>query len=110
VIAIEANAFVAKRAAKTLQRLDDGTAVALRVELHSLPTLEAVSGHQAVKGLPSGYRSLTLPSGYLALYRRLTPVEIKDVTGDYSDQDAYLVADLVRLIPAPEPEEEATPI
>ena len=63
MIAIEANAFVAKRAAKTLQRLDDGTAVALRVELHSLPTLEAVSGHQAVKGLPSGYRSLTLPSG-----------------------------------------------
>jgi hypothetical protein len=49
----------------------------------------------------TAYRSLTLPSGYLALYRRLTPVEIKDVSGEYSDRDAYLVADLVRLVPVP---------
>jgi hypothetical protein len=33
----------------------------------------------------------------VVIYRRLTPVEIKQVTGDYSAEDAYLVADLVPL-------------
>jgi hypothetical protein len=103
MMTVEAHPFVARAVAKTLRHLDDVTAGALAVELQSLPMLEAMNQLAPIKDLPTGYRSLTLPSGYLALYRRLTPVEIKHVTGEYTDRDAYLVADLVRLIPAPEP-------
>ena len=69
-------------------------------ELHTLPTLEEASRRAPISDVPGGYRSVTLPSGYMAVYRRLTPVEIRQVTGDYMNEDAYLVADLVRLVPA----------
>ena len=106
MIVLEAYAFVARKAARVLREVDDLSASALAIELHSLPTLEATNRLAPVRDLPTGYRALTLPSGYLVLYRRLTPVEIKDVTGDYTDRDAYLVADLVRLVSAPEPDDE----
>ncbi|HWS47640.1 MAG TPA: hypothetical protein VN636_17395 [Acidimicrobiia bacterium] len=96
-------AFVAKPAAKQLRRTDDGMANALAQELQALPTLEEASRRPPIGGLPAGYRSLALPSGYVVLYRRLTPVELNRATGHYADQDAYLVADLVPVIAATEP-------
>jgi hypothetical protein len=110
MISIEAYAFVARKAARTLRDVDDQTAAALAVELQSLPTLEATSRMAPIKGLPRAYRSLTLPSGYLVLYRRLTPVEIRNVTGGYADRDAYLVADLVHVINESEVDGEPTEI
>lgn len=89
--------FVAKKPARMLQPLGHDVAAALVAELHALPTLEGLNRLQPIADLPGGYQSLILPSGYVAVYRRLTPVEIKQVTGDYSAEDAYLVADLVPL-------------
>lgn len=89
--------FLARKAARMLPPLGHDVAGALVAELHALPTLEDANRLQPIPELPAGYRSLILPSGYVAVYRRLTPVEIKQVTGDYSAADAYLVADLVPL-------------
>jgi hypothetical protein len=97
-IAGAVRAFVAKNAEKELRRSDPATAIALAEELAALPTLEETSRKAPVPAPPAGYRSLTLPSGYVVLYRRLTPVEIHDATGAYSDEDAYLVADLVSVV------------
>ena len=110
MIVVEAHAFVSRKVARTLRAVDDlSAAAAIASELQSLPTLEATSRLTPVRDLPTGYRALTLPSGYFVLYRRLTPVEIKDVSGDYADRDAYLVADLVRLVTEPEPEAHDVP-
>src|SRR5215475_2339544 len=89
--------FLARKAARIVHSLGHDGAAALVAELHALPTLEDANQLQPITDLPGGYRSLILPSGYVAVYRRLTPVEIKQVTGDYSAADAYLVADLVPL-------------
>jgi hypothetical protein len=109
MIVVEAHAFVSRKVARKLRAVDDLSAAAIASELQSLPTLEATSRLTPVRDLPTGYRALTLPSGYFVLYRRLTPVEIKDVSGDYADRDAYLVADLVRLVTEPEPEADDVP-
>jgi hypothetical protein len=91
-------AFVSSRTAKMLQRADGETADALRQELHAIPMLEDTSRLAPIEGVMAGYRSLTLPSGYMAVYRRLTPVEVKQATGAYTEHDSYLVANLVPLI------------
>jgi len=90
--------FMANAAAKMLRHSDDETVSALTQELQNLPKLEETSRMAPIEGPAAGYRSLTLPSGYMAVYRRMTPVEIKQATGEYADEDAYLVADLVPLI------------
>ena len=91
-------AFVANSAAKMLQRSDDETSGALMQELLALPVLEEASRIAPIEGVAAGYRSLTLPSGYMAVYRRLTPVEIRETTGSYTDENAYLIANLVPLV------------
>jgi hypothetical protein len=108
VIVVEAYPFVARKVARVLRQLDDLSAQAVAIELASLPTLEASNRLAPIRDLPTGYKALALPSGYLVLYRRMTPVEIKDVTGDYVDRDAYLVADLVRLFDDPAGDNERT--
>jgi hypothetical protein len=92
------HAFVAKTAVQHLRRTDEDVVNALTEELEALPTLEETSRIAPIEGLPAGYRCITLPSGYIVLYRRLTPVEVNQATGAYTDQDAYLVADVLPLI------------
>jgi hypothetical protein len=94
-------AFVAKTAVRRLRGTDDEVVNALTQELEALPTLEETSRIAPIEGLPAGYRCLTLPSGYMVLYRRLTPVEVNQATGAYTDEDAYLVADVRPLIDSP---------
>jgi hypothetical protein len=94
------DAFVANPAVDTLRHADEETAGALTQELHALPMLEETSRMAPIEGFATGYKSVTLPSGYMAVYRRLTPVEIKEATGTYPERDAYVVANLVPLIPS----------
>jgi hypothetical protein len=92
-------AFISESAAKVLRRNSDEVSGALMQEMLALPMLEETSRVAPIEGIATGYRSVTLPSGHLAVYRRLTPVEAERATGAYPDEDAYLVADLVPLVP-----------
>jgi hypothetical protein len=92
--------YMSKKAEDKLRHAESETAGAVTRELQALPTLELTSQVAPLSDVAAGYRALTLPSGYMVMYRRLTPVEIKDSTGMYNEVDSYLVADLVPLIPA----------
>jgi hypothetical protein len=91
-------AFVSQTAAKQLRREGADIANVLSEELQALPSLEEASRRAPIDELPAGYRSLVLPSGYIVVYRRLTPVEINQATGAYTEEDAYLVADLLPVL------------
>jgi hypothetical protein len=91
-------AFISKTAAQRIRRTDDATARALTEELQALPLLEQANRMPPIDDVAAGYRSVTLPSGYVALYRRLTPPEVNEATGAYADHDIFFVADLVPLI------------
>lgn len=93
-------AYVAEDASQLLKRLDSDTARVIADQLKSLPDIEDVAGSTLVlPGLPEGYRAVALPSGYLAIYRKLSDAESEGISGGLSPgEDAYLVADLVPLM------------
>jgi hypothetical protein len=92
------HAFVSNAAMNHVRDIDEDTMRAVTQELEALPTLEETSHIAPIDELPAGYQCITLPSGYIVLYRRLTPMEIRLATGSYTDQPAYLIADLLPLI------------
>jgi len=94
------HAFVADAAKNHLRGVDEDLMRALTKELESLPTLEETSQIAPLDEVPAGYQCITLPSGYVVLYRHLTPVEIRRATGRYGDQPGYLIADLLPLVGA----------
>jgi len=95
--------YLAADAAAALKKMPPETSRAIAEELKSIPVLEGTSTGSTMRipGLDRpDYRALTLPSGYVVIYRRLSEQEVKEM-GDTPLDENYLVANLVRVVDLP---------
>jgi hypothetical protein len=88
----EVEPFLSEASVRVLSSLEPDVAQAVKAQLKRLSVLEsAAEGGVSVVGLGEEYRALALPSGFLAIYRHLTPEESKEL---FDGSDAVLVVDL----------------